>query len=31
MVMIEITEDKFDDLYDNIESMLGLAARLCLV
>ena len=23
MVMIEITEDKFDDLYDNIESMLG--------
>ena len=28
MVMIEITEDKFDDLYDNIESMLGLLFRI---
>lgn len=27
MVMIEITEDKFDDLYDNIESMLGFGSK----
>lgn len=25
--MIEITEDKFDDLYDNIESMLGFGSK----
>ena len=32
MVMIEITEDKFDDLYENIESMLrfGGKAMTCL-
>ena len=27
MVMIEITEDKFDDLYDNIESMFGFGSK----
>ena len=27
MVMIEITEDKFDDLYENIESMLGFGSK----
>ena len=27
MVMIEITEDKFDDLYDNIESMLDFGSK----
>lgn len=27
MVMIEITEDKFDDLYENIESMLDFGSK----